>query len=65
MKYIAVASCHLNFYPGTLTPTPADYRAVIRSATMTRLEAQAAIVDWRAVMECPEEWRFEVREEGC
>jgi hypothetical protein len=58
--YRAVASCHLNFYPGTLTPTPPDYRHTRHSDPMPYADAVRLLGDWRDSVQSPGCWHFSV-----
>lgn len=57
--FVAVARCRLNFYPGTLTPTPEDYRREVVSDPMPREAARAKVAEWESVVEAPG-WEFSV-----
>lgn len=63
MRYQATFSTHLNFYPGSMTPTPADYRYILGSEPReTRGEAESDLFAGRSAMDHPEDWSFDIRE---
>lgn len=51
--YVVKASHHLNFYPGTLTPTPPEYRRTLVSEPMTRDAAANRWIEWIMAVESP------------
>lgn len=57
--FVAVARCHLNFYPGTLSPTPPDYRHTVVSEPMSQDDARAKVAEWASVVQAPG-WEFAV-----
>lgn len=57
--FVAVARCRLNFYPGTLNPTPPDYRREVRSDPMSRAAAMSKLAEWDSVVEAPG-WEFSI-----
>jgi len=53
----------MNFYPGTLNPTPPDYRHRLASdPKTTREEAESFLRACKSDMDHPEDWEFEVWE---
>jgi len=56
----AVAKCHLNFYPGTMIPTPAEYRHVVETEPIPYVDALRLIFEWRGVVSDPNAWQFSV-----
>ncbi len=60
-RYRAVASCHMNFYPGTLNPTPPDYRHVLQSEPMSYDAAARLLGEWRDAVLSAGCWNFSVQ----
>ena len=58
-QYVAIASNRLNFYPGTLTETPPDYRREVVSEPMSHDEARAKLAEWASVVVDPG-WQFRI-----
>lgn len=57
--FVAVAATPLNFYPGTLNPTPPDYRRRTVSEPMPHRDALAKLAEWASVVEAPG-WEFSI-----